>query len=119
MSTGNNGSTSTPAGRVLTRVVIYYAALATIGVLAWRYVPHTQMIASESLDALFGSGNEVVRGSGKNIQILAPGQGTLAATVAIAMLAAALLTLPVAWIYTLTRSKRGYQQSIVQLLIDC
>ena len=33
------------------------------------------------------------------------------------MLAAAAVALPVAWIYTLTRSKRGYQQSVVQLLI--
>jgi hypothetical protein len=27
------------------------------------------------------------------------------------------MALPVAWIYTLTRSKRGYQQSLVQLLV--
>ena len=33
------------------------------------------------------------------------------------MLAAVAVALPVAWIYTLTRSKRGYQQSVVQLLI--
>jgi hypothetical protein len=45
------------------------------------------------------------------------GQGTLATTVALAMIAAALLSLPVAWVYTLTRSRRGYQQSVVQLMI--
>jgi hypothetical protein len=33
------------------------------------------------------------------------------------MLASILLSLPVAWIYLLTRAKRGYQQSVVQLLI--
>ena len=33
------------------------------------------------------------------------------------MLAAVLLSLPVAWVYLLTRAKRGYQQSVVQLLI--
>ena len=43
--------------------------------------------------------------------------GTLAATVTLAMLAAFAVALPVAWIYTLTRAKRGYQQSVVQLLI--
>jgi hypothetical protein len=42
---------------------------------------------------------------------------TLAITVAVAMLAAVLLSLPVAWVYQLTRAKRGYQQSVVQLLI--
>ena len=42
---------------------------------------------------------------------------SLAITVAVAMLAAVLLSLPVAWVYLLTRAKRGYQQSVVQLLI--
>ncbi len=118
MSAGNNnGSTSTPAGRVLTRVVLYYAVVALLGALAWRYLPRTRIIAADSLDALFGTATEVVRGSGKNAQVQPPNQGTLALTVLLAMLAAGALALPVAWIYTLTRSKRGYQQSIVQLLI--
>ncbi len=42
---------------------------------------------------------------------------TLAFAVGIAMLASVLLALPVAWVYLLTRAKRGYQQSVVQLLI--
>jgi hypothetical protein len=33
------------------------------------------------------------------------------------MLASVLLALPVAWVYLVTRAKRGYQQSVVQLLI--
>jgi hypothetical protein len=41
----------------------------------------------------------------------------LSVAVAVAMLAAVLLSLPVAWVYLLTRAKRGYQQSVVQLLI--
>jgi hypothetical protein len=35
----------------------------------------------------------------------------------LAMMGAALLALPVAWIYALTRQKRGYQQSVVQTLM--
>lgn len=42
---------------------------------------------------------------------------SLAISVAIAILAAVLLSLPVAWVYQLTRAKRGYQQSVVQLLV--
>src|SRR5881275_736975 len=42
---------------------------------------------------------------------------TLTLTVAAAMIGAVLLVLPVAWIYTLTRQKRGYQQSVVQTLL--
>jgi hypothetical protein len=120
MPAGPNGSSATPttsATRVLTRVVLYYAVVFIAGTLVWRYLPRTRLIAAESLDALFGSATEVVRGSGKNATIQAPDQGTLALTVVVAMLSAAALALPVAWVYTLTRSKRGYQQSLVQLLI--
>ena len=117
MAAGNNGSIATPAARVLIRAGVWYVVLAVLGTLAWRYLPRTRLIAEGSLDALFGSATEVVRGSGKNAVIQMPDQGTLAATVALSMLAAASVALPVAWIYTLTRSKRGYQQSVVQLLI--
>jgi hypothetical protein len=41
----------------------------------------------------------------------------LAVMVSIAMIGSLLLMLPVAWVYQLTRAKRGYQQSVVQLLI--
>jgi hypothetical protein len=51
-------------------------------------------------------------------QALAAPEGlSLAAGVAVAMLASVLLALPVAWVYLLTRAKQGYQQSVVQLLI--
>jgi hypothetical protein len=124
MSTGSNapsaaGSTgATPANRVLIRTVLYYAALTVLGGLAWHFLPRTRLIAENSLDALFGSATQLGGFAGKNAQVAPPvDQSTLAATVTLAMLAAALLALPVAWIYTLTRAKRGYQQSVVQLLI--
>jgi hypothetical protein len=119
MATGTNGASPTPAAtRVLIRVVYYYVALTILGALAWRYLPRTRLIAETSLDALFGSAASFGATASKNA-IIAPAvnQSTLATTVTIAMLAAALLALPVAWIYTLTRARRGYQQSVVQLLI--
>src|SRR4051794_28334970 len=117
MATGGNGSTSTPATRVLIRVVVYYIAITLLGMIVWRFLPRTRLIAANSLDALFGSATEVVRGSGKSTVVQPVDQTTLAATVILAMVAAASLALPVAWIYTLTRARRGYQQSVVQLLI--
>jgi hypothetical protein len=49
----------------------------------------------------------------------APGVVPLAPALAagLAMVGSTLLMLPVAWIYTMTRQKRGYQQSIVQTLV--
>jgi hypothetical protein len=114
----NNGSIATPATKVLVRTGIYYVIIFVLGALAWRYLPRTRMIAEDSLNAIFGSATQIVRASKKGGAVEEPvDQGTLAATVALAMLAAALVALPVAWIYTLTRAKRGYQQSVVQLLI--
>jgi hypothetical protein len=109
-------SPGSSANRFLIQVAVYYVALTVVGVLLWQYLPRTRLIAESSLGALFGSATTGgVPGKGGMIPPL--DQGTLAATVMLAMLAAALLSLPVAWIYTLTRAKRGYQQSVVQLLI--
>jgi hypothetical protein len=116
MPNAANGSSPT-AIRVLTRVAILYAIVGVMGAFAWRYLPRTHLISTDSLDALFGSAVETVRGGKKGVIVEPTDQGTLAVTVILAMLGAALLALPVAWVYTLTRAKRGYQQSIVQMLL--
>lgn len=115
---GTNGSYSAaPATRVLVRTAIYYLCLAALGWFAWQFMPRTRLIAGDSLEALFGVATVPVAVSGRVEMVQPVSSGTLAVTVAMAMLAAALLTLPVAWIYTLTRARRGYQQSVVQLLV--
>ena len=96
------------------RAVVYYAVLITATTLAWRYIPHATHELPASLDTLFGGHSAAVRAARDVIPL---DETTLAITVAVAMLAAVLLSLPVAWVYQLTRAKRGYQQSVVQLLI--
>jgi len=96
------------------RAVVYYAVLITATTLAWRYIPHATQELPASLDTLFGGHSAAVRAARDVIPL---DETTLAITVAVAMLAAVLLSLPVAWVYQLTRAKRGYQQSVVQLLI--
>ncbi|HEX3866710.1 MAG TPA: DUF4956 domain-containing protein [Gemmatimonadaceae bacterium] len=118
MATASTGSIATPATRVLIRTTVYYVAVAALGALAWRYLPRTRLIDDDSLGTLFGTATETVRRAGKNAVVVQPvDQGTLAMTVVIAMISAMLVALPVAWIYTLTRAKRGYQQSVVHFLI--
>jgi hypothetical protein len=92
---------------------VYYALLIAGTTLIWRYLPHNGLGLPPTLDALFGGGGATARGT----PTTALDEVSLAFTVAVAMLAAVLLSLPVAWVYLLTRSKRGYQQSVVQLLI--
>ena len=108
---------ATSANRVIVRVIVYYIALIALGALAWRYLPRLHLISDASLQALYGTGPDVIRSRGKNAVAPEIEQGSLAAAVALAMIAASLLALPVAWVYTLTRSRRGYQQSVVQLMI--
>jgi hypothetical protein len=106
------------ATRVIVRVVLYYGVVLGVSVWAWRHLPRTQVATLEELAALLGgAASATVPAAGER----APG-GALAdvgpaVAVSLAMLAAALLALPVAWVYLLTRTKRGYQQSVVHTLV--
>ena len=95
-----------PAFRVVARVVIYYAILIAVGTVARDQLPGATPLSGESLsDLLDGSRPSAASGA-------SDGDRTLSV-----MVSAILLSLPVAWIYQLTRAKRGYQQSVVQLLV--
>jgi hypothetical protein len=106
-------------GSLIVRLVCYYTILVGAMVLIWRYMPRSEVIAHESMDALFGSvGLGAVEGGRRARAAVTPlDQTTLAVTVALAMIASVLLALPTAWVYTRTRAKRGYQQSVVQTLM--
>lgn len=108
-----SGNQSEPATRVVVQAIVYYAVLIAGTSFAWRYLPHSGPGLPPSLDALFGGGGA----TGKGVPTTSLDEVSLALTVGVAMLAAVLLALPVAWVYLLTRAKRGYQQSVVQLLI--
>ncbi len=103
-----------PVAKALTRVVVYYAVLFTVGALALRALPRGGPFV-ETVDLLGGSGLPLQ--AAKGVPRAQLGEVDLAFTVAAAMLSAVLLSLPVAWIYVLTRAKRGYDQSVVHLLI--
>jgi hypothetical protein len=103
-----------PGTRVVLRCVILYLVLVGATWLLWEYLPRGNADLPASLDALFGKADAVAQ----HAETVPPlDEMTLAFAMAVAMAAAALLSLPVAWIYQLTRAKRGYQQSVVQLLI--
>jgi hypothetical protein len=99
----------TTATSVVVRVVVYYAVLIVVGMFVWRDLPRSQLISQQSLDSLLGLTPRPQAGQAE--------QSTVAVTVVLAMVTAVLVALPIAWTYTLTRAKRGYQQSVVQLLV--
>ena len=107
-------------GNIAFRLSAYYAVVIGGAYAGWRWLPHVQALGRESLDALVTStpllgGAASKSAAAASIQPL--NHSTLALTVTFAMVSAALLSLPVAWVYTVTRARRGYQQSVVQTLI--
>jgi hypothetical protein len=106
-------------GHVLIRTAIYYLVLFAGGALLWR-LPQAKAVMQGSLDALFAGPafpGVTLPAAPEPTQNVAINATTLALTVLSAMIGAALLALPVAWIYRMTRKKKGYQQSVVQTLM--
>ncbi len=95
-------------GNVVFRTVIYYALLVGVAALTWEYLPPTDVGGA-------GSDGHALTGSADIIARIADDSLTL--SVFLAMATAVLVSIPVAWIYTFTRQKRGFQQSVVQMLV--
>jgi hypothetical protein len=116
------GIVSYVVNNVVVRTAVYYAVLFTTAALLSR-LPSAKAVMRSSMENLV-QGGSLIPGLNPQPSITETGSvvpqltsTTLAITVAAAMLGAVLLALPVAWIYTLTRQKRGYQQSVVQTLM--
>lgn len=113
-------ASTTRSGTSATSVVLkaagYYVALLAVGWVVWRTLPARAPGARTAVEALMGVG-QPFSNSGSAGFDAEPGEVATALTVALAMVSAILLALPVAWVYILTRAKRGYQQSVVQSLI--
>jgi hypothetical protein len=88
------------------RTLLYYLAVGGLTIAFREYVvPNWGALGGESFNELVGEAPLTVEG-------VASVPTGMAAS--IAMLTAFATALPVAWIYTLTRRKKGFQQSIVQ-----
>jgi hypothetical protein len=115
----NHGFLSRVTNNVMLRTAIYYVVLFGVAVPLGQ-LPQAQPILRGSLDALLASGGFPGLGTPSSLAGVGTAEitvTTLALTVVAAMIGAILLALPVAWIYALTRQKRGYQQSVVQSLM--
>lgn len=105
---------------IVVRTTLYYVVLFGLAGMVSR-LPAAQEVIRGSMESLLAGGGfsfGMSKSTALTQSALAPITATtLALTVAAAMIGAVLLALPVAWIYTLTREKRGYQQSVVQTLM--
>lgn len=104
---------------VLARVLLFYAALALAVLAGWLLLPD---VAIEAIAAAMHTSG--IAGGAAGTGLLgapadgpAPTMAQMLIATTIAVSSAALLSLPVAWLYTLTRHKKGYRQSVVQTLV--
>lgn len=93
------------AASIPLRVVIYYLVIAGVAFASWRWVPTTPLAGLLGLPSA-GAEPEIAR---------SPVYSAFSAIVAV--LVAALLAFPVAWVYTFTHERRGYRQSVVHTLV--
>jgi hypothetical protein len=99
-----------------TLFIAMYAALALVAVIAEAYLPAPLHEAVNALTGGRGLGamdSQIFNREASRLP-LPTGMWEIAS---IAMVTAALFGLPVAWLYTITRQKRGYRQSVVHTLI--
>jgi hypothetical protein len=98
-----------------TRLVLYYiglVVLAALVVLAFPgLVAKLQQFRELSAISVFaGKGKQIEQPTG----VATLSEADLAVITAVAMIAALLLVLPVAWVYLVTKRQRGYDRSVVQ-----
>lgn len=109
---GQEGGPS-PAARRLLWIIAYYAVAGALTAWLWRTSPDVRaLIQSDRLRELASGG--LLPSAAK---VVATEEGTPGRATILALLGALATTLPLAWVYSLTRRKRGFQQSMVHTLI--
>jgi len=95
--------------------VVLYAAIVGLALLADQVLTGPLREAVIGLTGGRGLGG-IARG-GTLMEVAGPPPKEMWAVATVAMACAGALVLPLAWLYTITRQKRGYQQSMVHSLV--
>src|SRR6478672_209164 len=105
MESRSSGLLASPSARVLFKVIVYYLVIIAIGWLVLNKLPARSEFGAFALQPVLESGT-VPTSKKEAIAAGISAHPGAAAAVAAAMIAAIVLSLPVAWIYQLTRAKR-------------
>jgi hypothetical protein len=93
------------------------AVLGALGAALWQVLPEVLRRAVNALTGGAGLGAFDPSAFGRDMPMAVQPAGELWAVATVAMSVAGSLALPVAWLYTITRAKRGYRQSVVHTLV--
>jgi hypothetical protein len=99
----------------VTRIVAYYVILAVLVFVLHQVAPGLPVFSTENFRASVAEVNKNSLLEGTAPLSLTSGQ--VAVNSLLMMASAVLLMLPVAWVHILTRSRKGFSQSMVQTLI--
>jgi hypothetical protein len=108
---------------VLLRTLLYYILASLIVWGGWQIAPESvHRFFAKAITELTGGGGQGRAGVAKGEDALLvgsrpAGEGELATSAFLAIAAAFFTALPVAWVYSLTRAKKGYRQALAQALI--
>jgi hypothetical protein len=125
MSMTEAGKRRTPLQKawqnLVIRSVAYYALLLGVTAALWRWVPDRMRLLT---DGLLGDRARADEGGGAGAlrdaitqPIVGAQWSTDMVSATVAMVVAGLFALPIAWIYILTRQKKGFRQSQVHTLV--
>jgi len=107
-------------GRGLGRVVVYYVVFALLLGGLVRYVPSIRDVVSGARLSELESGFSDAFGPGAPPPIgseISAGPWSGALVAGLSMLGALAIMVPVTWVYMTTRSRRGYDESVVHTLL--
>jgi hypothetical protein len=108
------------ARQPLFSLLTYYALLLIVSLGGWRILPSgIRAYLDGPVTELLGTDPRSLEAASAVLQgtALPPDSPASPVAAALAILAAFSLALPVAWLYTQTRQKRGFRQSVVHTLI--
>ena len=110
--------TSSLSRRPFVMYIVLYASIGVAAVLLNLILPDVfhravhELTGGRGLGAVAGLARKGLEGEASNADV-----SIMWAVASVAMASAGVLALPLAWLYTITRQKRGYRQSVVHTLI--
>ena len=109
------------AARRLLAILAYYVVAGVALALAWRFVPAVRAILDGAPPSdLAGSAAGLITGSRDALSQSGPALGSpwqQGTTTLLVLVGAMMTALPVAWVYSLTRRRRGFEQSMAQIVV--
>lgn len=116
MESSRSSSPSWFSTHPVSQIAAYYVVLGLgVYILSLVYPNLEGVFNMDRFREAVAMGRETLREETTSFVNVAP--GTMAFEAVIAMLGAVVLMIPVAWVYILTRARRGFSQSTVQTLI--